>query len=133
MNAVDTVQALWARFQARDWAGARQLLKDDAQLHWVTSGEHLEDADAVIRVQAIYPEGWTLLVHAVDALTNGQVHSVVEVRQDGQRFFANSRFRFEGGLIAEITEYWGTWEAPPAWRTAEAIGAYRRDPAGDPV
>lgn len=133
MNAVDTVQALWARFQARDWAGARQLLKDDAQLHWVTSGEHLEDADAIIRVQAIYPEGWTLQVHAVDALANGQVHSVVEVRQDGQRFFANSRFRFEGGLIAEITEYWGTWEAPPAWRTAEAIGAYRRDPAGDPA
>ena len=56
-----------------------------------------------------------------------------KLRQDGQRFFANSRFRFEGGLIAEITEYWGTWEAPPAWRTAEAIGAYRRDPAGDPA
>ena len=41
-----TMRALWAHFQARDWAGARALLADDAQLYWRASGEHLLDADA---------------------------------------------------------------------------------------
>jgi hypothetical protein len=126
--STQTVRHLWACFQARDWAGARALLHDQAQLHWVTSGEHLDDADAIIRVQVIYPEGWSLHVIAVDALCNGDVHSVIEVRHGAMRFFANSRFRFDGLLIREITEYWATFEAPPDWRCAQAIGAYRRDP-----
>ena len=129
MTRVETVHAMWQRFEARDWAGARALLRDDAQLHWPTSGEHLLDADAAIRVQAIYPEGWRIHVIAVDAMADGRVHSIVEVRHGSQRFFANSRFGFdEAGRISEITEYWGTFETPPDWRTAEAIGAYRRDP-----
>ncbi|HSI57477.1 MAG TPA: hypothetical protein VLA16_07970 [Ideonella sp.] len=130
-TAVDAVHSLWALFQARDWAGARALLHDDATMHWVASGEHLLDADAIIKVNAIYPEGWSLHVISVDGLANGDVHSIVEVRHGESRFFANSRFQLDAGpgrLIRQITEYWATFEAPPAWRTAEAIGAYRREP-----
>ena len=39
-----TVRCLWAHFQARDWAGARALLADNATLYWRASGEHLLDA-----------------------------------------------------------------------------------------
>lgn len=125
---VDTVRSLWANFQARQWEAARRFFRDDATMHWVASGEHLLDADAIVRVDQIYPEGWALRVIDVAPLMNGEVHSIVEVTQDGQRFYANSRFAFDSGArIARITEYWGTFEAPPAWRTAEAIGAYRRE------
>jgi hypothetical protein len=127
MAPVDVVCALWQRFEARDWSGARALLRDDAKLHWPTSGEHFDDADAAIKVQAIYPEGWSIRVIEVNALADGRVHSAIEVSHGEMRFFANSLFRFEGGLIAEITEYWGQFEEPPAWRTTDAIGAYRRD------
>ena len=127
MTPVDIVHALWQRFEARDWAGARALLRDDAALHWPTSGEHFDDADAAIKVQSIYPEGWSIRVIEVNELTDGRVHSAIEVTHGEHRFFANSLFRFEGGLIAEITEYWGQFEPPPTWRTVEAIGAYRRD------
>jgi GNAT superfamily N-acetyltransferase len=34
-----TVRALWASFQARDWAAARRFLADDATLFWRASGE----------------------------------------------------------------------------------------------
>ena len=127
MAPVEVVRSLWQRFEARDWVGARALLRDDAALHWPTSGEHFDDADAAIKVQAIYPEGWSIRVIEVNELSDGRVHSGIEVTHGDDRFFANSLFRFNGGLIAEITEYWGTFEAPPAWRTAAAIGAYRRD------
>ncbi|GCL63916.1 GNAT family N-acetyltransferase [Pseudaquabacterium pictum] len=131
-----TVRALWASFQARDWTAARAFLADDATLFWRASGEHLLDADAIIRVQVIYPEGWTLRVVEVTPMADvdgrgGRVHSLVEVRHGGTCFLAHTLWRFRGALVAHADETWATWEAPPAWRTAEAIGAYRRD-AGQP-
>ena len=122
-----TVRALWAHFQARDWAGARALLADDAQLYWRASGEHLLDGDAIIRVNAIYPEGWALHLHEVTPLADGRVHSLIEVRHGGQRFLAHTLWCLAGGLVSHGDETWATAEPPPAWRTAEAIGAYRRD------
>jgi ketosteroid isomerase-like protein len=130
MLPTETVHALWQRFEARDWAGARELLHDHAALHWPTSGEHFEDADAAIRVQAVYPEGWHIRVIEVNPLADGRVHSSIEVTHGVHRFFANSFFRFEGERIADITEYWATFELPPAWRNAETLGAYRRDEEG---
>lgn len=133
MDGVDLVRALWAQFQSRDWSAARALLHDDASMHWCSSGEHFDNADAIVQVQRIYPEGWTIHVIAVDALKNGDVHSLVEVRQPPMRFLANSRFQIDAGRIRRITETWATVEAPPAWRTAEAIGAYRREPLERPT
>jgi ketosteroid isomerase-like protein len=62
-------------------------------------------------------------------LADGRVQSVVRVDQNGQSFFANSCFRFDGQRIAEVTEYWCTVETPPAWRTRERLGpGYHREP-----
>jgi GNAT superfamily N-acetyltransferase len=122
-----TVRALWASFQARDWAAARAFLADDATLFWRASGEHLDDADAIIRVQQIYPEGWSLQVHQVTPMADGRVHSLVEVQHGDQTFLAHTLWRFSGALVVQVDETWATWEAPPAWRTAAAIGAYRRE------
>ena len=126
---VATVRALWASFQARDWAAARRFLADDATLFWRASGEQLLDADAIIRVQVIYPEGWTLRVVEVTLMADGRVHSLVEVRHGDACFLAHTLWRFRGALVVQADETWATWEAPPAWRTAQAIGAYRRDVA----
>jgi GNAT superfamily N-acetyltransferase len=120
------VRTLWVRFEARDWAAARALLADDARLHWIASDESLDDADAIIRVNAIYPEGWTIHVHEVTPMADGRVHSLVEVRHGEGRFFGHTLWRFARGRIAAAQETWAGCEPPPAWRTAEAIGAYRR-------
>jgi GNAT superfamily N-acetyltransferase len=122
------VRTLWASFEARDWASARTLFADAAHMHWLASGEHLDDADAIIRVNAIYPEGWAITVHEVTGMADGRVHSLVQVDQDGERYFAHSLWRFAAGRIADVHETWATAVAPPAWRTAAAIGAYRQEP-----
>ncbi len=127
-HRVATVRALWAHFQARDWPAARAVLSDDAQLHWRSSGEHLLDADAIIRVNAIYPEGWSIHQLEASALVDGRVHSLIEVHHGDQRFLAHTLWRFDSaGRIVHADETFATVEPPPAWRTAEAIGAYRRD------
>jgi hypothetical protein len=126
-SIVDRVAALWASFEARDWAAARRLFSDAATLTWHASGERMLDADAIIRVNAIYPEGWSIRVIEINALTDGRAHSIIEVTHGASRFLANSLFRFDAaGLVVEVDEYWATVEAPPAWRTAAAIGAYER-------
>ena len=64
----------------------------------------------------------------VSPLADGRVLSVIEVTQDGVVYFATSLFGFDArGLIRANTEYWATCEEPPEWRTAAAIGAYRRE------
>jgi hypothetical protein len=65
----------------------------------------------------------------VTPMADGRVHSLVEVRHGSTCFLAHTLWRFRGALVVHADETWATWEAPPAWRTAEAIGAYRRDVA----
>ena len=122
-----TVRAFWAQVQARDWVAARAQLADKATLHWRASGEHFLDADAIIRVNALYPEGWALQILAVAPMLDGRVHSMIEVRHGAQRFLAHTLWRFDGCLIVQADETWATAESPPAWRSAAAMGAYRRD------
>jgi GNAT superfamily N-acetyltransferase len=121
------VHALWAHVQARDWAVMQAAFTADATMDWPCTTERLVGAELIVRVNAEYPEGWTIRVHAVDALADGRVHSVVEVVHPPHRFFAHSRFTFDGQHIASAIEHWGQFEAPPAWRTAEAFGpGYQR-------
>jgi GNAT superfamily N-acetyltransferase len=117
------VRALWAHVQARDWAALRAAYTDDATMHWPVSAERFEGADLIVRVNAEYPEGWSIEVRAVDALADGRVHSIVEVPHGAERFFAHSRFSFAGTRIAAVEEHWAGAEKPPAWRTDGRLGA----------
>jgi GNAT superfamily N-acetyltransferase len=113
------VQALWAHVQARDWAAMRAAFTDDAVMDWPVTGERFDGADAIVRVNAEYPEGWAIAVQSIDALApgaDGHVHSLVEVSHAPRRFFAHSRFTFDGTRIARVCEHWATAEPPPAWR-----------------
>lgn len=116
------VRALWAHVQARDWTAMRAAFADDAVMHWPVTAERFEGADLIVRVNAEYPEGWSVAVKNVDALVDGRVHALVEVTQDGVTYFNHARCTFRGALIAAATEHWATAERPPAWRDAAALG-----------
>ena len=58
--SVRAVRRFWAALQARDWPKARSLLYDVLTVWW-TSGERINGADALIDVNARYPEDWPLL------------------------------------------------------------------------
>jgi GNAT superfamily N-acetyltransferase len=117
------VRAYWAHVQARDWASMRTALADGATMDWPCTSERFDGAELIVRVNAEYPQGWTIRQRAVDALVDGRVHSAVEVVHPPHRFFAHSRFTFDGIRIASVVEHWGQAEAPPAWRTAAKLGA----------
>ncbi len=116
------VRALWAAVQARDWAAMRQLLHDDAAVTWWASAERLTTADAYVRVQAVYPEGWTVHPMRFEALDDGQVLAFLRVAHPPHgSFLVQQRARVRDGRIARADELWATCEAPPAWRTPERV------------
>jgi hypothetical protein len=100
----------------------RAAFADNVVTLWPVTGERFDGADMIVRVNAEYPEGWSIDVQAVDALTDGRVHSTVEVLHGEQHFFAHSRFTFAGTLISRLCEHWAVAEAPPAWRAKLSHG-----------
>ena len=72
------VRALWAPHPgARLGRDARRVHRRRGDALPVTA-ERFEGADTIVRVNAEYPEGWTVAVKAIDALADGRVHALVE-------------------------------------------------------
>jgi hypothetical protein len=124
---LELVRRFWALYQARNWNAAQALLHPNALCHWWATGERFEGPAAIVHVNAVYPEGWTihlLELHVLDgapqavelAQPRRRVHSLVRVDQGEQSFYANSFFGLERDLILSIDEYWSDTQAAPAWR-----------------
>lgn len=123
------VRTYWAHVQARDWLAMRACLHPHASMHWPVTRERFLSADAIVEVNAKYPEGWTLQVASVDALADGRVLSEVHVSHGSQTFHGRTVFTFDDrGCITLVREHWSQEEQPPAWRTVQSLGAYARDP-----
>lgn len=118
----DLIKNLWSRYEARAWDAARPLFAPTARMRWIATNEQFDGRDAIIAVNATYPEGWTITLLDHGLLADGRGFSIVQVDHAPHRFFATSFFRIEAGLICELDEYWATQEAPPAWRTASGLG-----------
>ncbi|WP_137939125.1 nuclear transport factor 2 family protein [Chitinivorax sp. B] len=117
---------LWRNIQNRDWVAAKLLLSPDVEMRWWSTGECFEGSDAVIHVNQVYPEGWTIIVQELNGLPDGRVHSLVRVDHAGHGvFYANSFFVLHKNLICRIDEYWSQLEEPPAWRRAQTLPGYR--------
>lgn len=118
VSGAPRVRRLWAAYEARDWATARTLFASGATCTWHTNGERFDGADAIVQVNAVYPEGWRITVLAVESLADGRVLSLVRVDHGPGCFFAHSWFRFGApdGRIEAVDEYWATFEPPPSWR-----------------
>ena len=94
---------------------------------WWATGECFEGAAAVVKVNAVYPEGWTIHLLELHALAPERVLSLVRVEQAGVAFWAHSHFRVDEAGIASIDEYWSDQAEAPSWRQ----GLGQRMPADD--
>lgn len=121
----ETAQALWAAYQARDWKVARQLFCDDAEAIWWATQETFIGADAIVHVNAIYPEGWTIVPLECNALLDGRVHTLVRVDMEEQVCYANSFFSFAADRITRLEEFWSDVTVAPEWRREAGLLNYR--------
>jgi len=133
-SSLKLVRRFWALYQARRWNEAKALLSPSAHCLWWATAERFEGDAAIVHVNEVYPEGWTIHLLELNRLESAdretpdgstgpaqRVHSLVRVDQDGRSFYANSFFSINAGRIHTIEEYWADTQSPPAWRTPEAL------------
>ncbi|NUP18819.1 MAG: nuclear transport factor 2 family protein [Streptomyces sp.] len=120
MDPSEIIHALWERMQDRDWAGLRDLLAEDLVVEWPVSGERIVGRAHYVRINAEYPEGWSIRVLRVVADGN-QVVSEVEVPHEtmGVHRVASFWTVWEGRVVAG-REYWSELGSDPSpeWRAA---------------
>ncbi len=114
------VQQLWDCMQARDWAGVREVLADELVVEWPVSGERIHGPENFVRINAEYPEGWSITVLRIVA--DGEtVVSEVEVPHETMGVHrVVSLWTVRNGEIADGREYWTELGSDPApqWRAA---------------
>lgn len=122
MEPVQVVARYFERMQARDWDGVRALLDDGVVVDWLETAERFVGADAVIGMNADYPEGWQIRV--LRLVEQGSlVVAEIEVPQDGVGLFRAAAFvEVAGDRIVRSVEYWVTVGGadPPSWRAKYA-------------
>ena len=118
--AAEIVRTLWDRVQARDWTGLGDLLAEDLVVEWPVSAERIVGRENYVRINAEYPEGWS--IHVLRIVADGDTAvSEVEVPHEKMGVYrAVSFWTVRDGRIVHGREYWtqpGTDPAPP-WRAA---------------
>lgn len=120
MEPKQVIDALWARIDARDWAGVSELVDENAVIEWPASAERIIGRDNYVAVNREYPEGWSIRVLRIVA-DGGEVVSEVEVpHAELGQFRAASFWTVADGRIVRGTEYWTTTggDQRPEWRSA---------------
>jgi ketosteroid isomerase-like protein len=119
MEPSKIVESLWDRMQARDWAGIGELLAEDAVVEWPATGERIVGRENYVRVNAEYPEGWS--IHVLRIVASGaDVVSEVEVPHETMGVHRVACFwTVRDGRIVAGREYWTERASDPApeWRT----------------
>ncbi|KAB1108630.1 nuclear transport factor 2 family protein [Micromonospora aurantiaca] len=120
MDSEAVVRALWDRMQARDWTGVGDLLADDVVVEWPVSAERIVGRDHYVKINAEYPEGWSIRVLRVVA-SGDTVVSEVEVPHEEMGVHRVASFwTVRDGRIVDGREYWTGLGADPSpqWRSA---------------
>ena len=106
MDAAQVIAELWARTQARDWAGVGELIADDAVVEWPVSAERIVGRANYVTINSEYPEPWEIRVLRIVA-SGDEAASEVEVAHGTMGLFrAASFWTVREGKITAGTEYW---------------------------
>jgi SnoaL-like domain len=116
VSAGAVVRRLHELMEARDWAGARACVADDATVVYPVSGERFTGRGWMAMNEA-YPEGWTIeIVEIVDH--GNRAASRVRVTLGAEVALCAGFYSVDGERITDATEIWATesGETPPEWR-----------------
>ena len=116
------VKSFWRLFDRGNFVEAGDLMLPGAVIKWPNTREVFKGRDRFIDANVKYPDRWRINVERILSL-NETVVSVVRVENEerSMSFYATSFFKFDGGLIGEITEYWGENGEPPQWRLDQKL------------
>lgn len=113
----DLINKLWSLFDNKKYFETRDLFHDECEIIIKSSKEIFSDIDLYLQMNYDYPGNWRTVLEKVEILDEGAV-SLVHVfsSEENEEFYATTFYKFKGGLISEMEEYWATMETQPEWR-----------------
>jgi limonene-1,2-epoxide hydrolase len=102
----EVVAELWARIQARNWDGVRELLAEDFMLDWPQDLVRIRGRENFVEFNRNYPEGWSIEVLRIVAEGSTVVSEVRVPHPTVGPWFALSFFEVDGNRIGSGREYW---------------------------
>ena len=107
----------------QDAAALREWFAPEAEVYWHCTDERFT-AEEYIRANCEYPGDWEGAVERAEWTEDGCVSvAAVWPKDRSARFHAVSFFRFAGGRITRLDEYWADDGPPPQWRKEKHIGS----------
>ena len=101
----------------------REWFAPEADVYWHCTDERFT-AEEYIRANCEYPGDWEGAVERAEWTEDGCVSvAAVWPKDRSARFHAVSFFRFAGGRITRLDEYWADDGPPPQWRKEKHIGS----------
>ena len=103
--------------QARDWAGVRTCVSDDAVIEYPVTGERFSGRGWVDMNEA-YPEGWTIEVLEIVDHDDRAAARVRVTLDEVEVSLCAGFYTTDGEHITGGVELWSTerGETPPEWR-----------------
>ncbi len=116
MEPSEAVRSFYERMEARDWAGAEELLSPTIHIEFTETGEHF-DGPNFLAMNRAYPEGWSIEVVETVAAAD-RVAAQVRVTQHDDVFWCAGFYTVTDGVIRSGIEHWVTERStpPPEWR-----------------
>lgn len=118
MTREETIRALWRDVAAQD-AAMGDHFAADAVVLWPNTGERFTVPEYV-RANLEYPGQWEAQVERLDPEGRFSVARVWS--REGAVFRAVSFYRWRGGAIRRLEEYWGDVGPAPDWRRELRLG-----------
>lgn len=117
MSSAAVVRRVHDLMQARDWAGARTGVADDALIEYPASGERFTGRSWMDMNEA-YPEGWTIEILEIVEHGDRAAARVRVTLDDVEISLCAGFYTTDGSRITEGIEIWSTerGETPPEWR-----------------
>ena len=113
---------LWDAIARQDAPAMRTYFAPGAVVCWHNTDEQFT-LEEYLRANCEYPGEWRGRLERAEAVEGGAVSVARVWAADGSvALHAVSFYRFEGGKIARMDEYWGDDGQPPAWRQALGLG-----------
>ena len=102
----ERLSRFWADVARQDAAALREWFAPEAEVYWHCTDERFT-AEEYIRANCEYPGDWEGAVERAEWTEDGCVSvAAVWPKDRSARFHAVSFFRFAGGRITRLDEYW---------------------------
>jgi len=123
MDKGHLVREFWREIAAQNEVSLRSYFSPDAIINWHNTKEQFA-VDEFIMANCEYPGAWHGHVERIEVVCDDLVITVARVwAADGDSsYHAVSFFKFQGGKIVQLDEYWGDDGPPPQWRLDKQIG-----------